>query len=269
MPVACFSMGILKLTTWVRWEIHRSLLDQVDPKSPYSFPVPRNQGREGMAYMTYSTIQALSHAPVLRLSTGKKGTVSGVLRRSANVQPAVIDNYDNLPDYMIFVHGHYRSWHQQETITSKVRALNITALDQHRYISLRCNNNPGPCFEPLGAPTWPLPEANFLHDTFEDLPGFWRTLFPPTMDKSATNFSQEDPRRTGILPRTAKGKCCAQFAVTRDKVKDLSLDMWKHLRMPMERDLMEFTWGKNLNSHTVGFLYEVVWHLIFGMPVEQ
>ncbi|KAK5683237.1 hypothetical protein LTS10_004768 [Elasticomyces elasticus] len=89
------------------WTIKRYLMDDPSPELP-GLPVPLNQGREAMAYLTY-----------------------------------IIDHYDALPDYMVFTHGHERSWHQMEPLQMKVRALNLTALDEEDYISLRCGMQMG------------------------------------------------------------------------------------------------------------------------------
>ena len=55
----------------------------------------------------------------------------------------IIDHYDNLPDIAVFVHGHYRSWHQHAPISAKIRALNVTAVERENYVSLRCSDNMG------------------------------------------------------------------------------------------------------------------------------
>ena len=99
--------------SWIKeipsdWTIKRYLLDEQSPKPSGGLPVPRNFGREAMAYLTY-----------------------------------IIDHYDNLPDYAAFIHGHYRGWHQQAPISAKVRALNLTALGKENYVSFRCEDSMG------------------------------------------------------------------------------------------------------------------------------
>lgn len=51
-----------------RWGISRYIVDEPNPSDGYRVPV--NQGREAMAYLTY-----------------------------------IIEHYDKLPDYIVFVHG--------------------------------------------------------------------------------------------------------------------------------------------------------------------
>ena len=92
------------------WTIKKYVMDQEHPVD--GLAVPRNFGREAMAYLTY-----------------------------------IIDHYDDLPAYSVFVHGHYRAWHQQAPIPAKIRALNLTALEEENYISFRCENNQVSCFD--------------------------------------------------------------------------------------------------------------------------
>lgn len=154
---------------------------------------------------------------------------------------------------MVFVHGHARAWHQQEEVTSKIQALNLTALSREHYISLRCNVSPG---------CEPNPD-NANEKVLSHLPGFWSTLFPPPAGNESVNTG--DPRQTGVYPDDVHAKCCAQFAVTRTAIESMSLDAWKRLRAPLLRELNEFDWGHTLDGASVGLLYEPIWHLFFGM----
>ena len=82
------------------------MLSEPEPgQEETGLPVPRRFGREAMAYLTY-----------------------------------IIENYDNLPSYAAFVHGHRTTWHQQAPLPALLRALNLTALDEEDYISFRCED---------------------------------------------------------------------------------------------------------------------------------
>lgn len=99
--------------SWIKeipsdWTIKRYILDEPGVHPDGGLSVPRNFGREAMAYLTY-----------------------------------IIDHYENLPMYAAFIHGHYRAWHQQAPISAKVRALNLTALSQENYVSFRCEDSMG------------------------------------------------------------------------------------------------------------------------------
>lgn len=52
----------------------------------------------------------------------------------------IIDNYDNLPDFCVFTHGHRIAWHQPSPMPYKLWSLNTTALWDEGYFSIRCQS---------------------------------------------------------------------------------------------------------------------------------
>lgn len=166
----------------------------------------------------------------------------------------ILDNYDSLPDYMVFIHGHSRAWHQPEPIPMKLTSLNFTALDLEHYINLRCTTNPG-CDETT------FIDATHVHDgesriQAKLMPGFWRTMFP----ESLSYWGMGPPPSAIGVP------CCAQFALTRAAVQLRPKEFYRMYRRPLERDLHEYknSIGEGLDSYTVGILYEKTWHMVFG-----
>ena len=160
----------------------------------------------------------------------------------------IIDHYDNLPSYMVFTHGHYRSWHQVEPLPAKIRALNLTALQREQYISLRCGDQMG-CER--------VPYVDTYHGNWEGEEGmreFWDLIMP-----------QER------LPRHLSYKCCAQYAVTRKAVRRRSREDWLRVREPLTKDLRRYkmipktSFGR---EWIVGAWYEKFWHVLFGMGSE-
>lgn len=71
------------------------MLDDSNPNHKYT--VPRNQGREAMAYLTCT------------LHTLKRQCACGKLNRGL-MDLVIIDNYNRFPDVAVFIHGHLRSW---------------------------------------------------------------------------------------------------------------------------------------------------------------
>ena len=187
-----------------------------DPSPSNGLPVPRNMGREAMAYLTY-----------------------------------IIDHYNDLPEFVVFTHGHQRSWHQLEPLSAKVRALNLTALYDESFISLRCGIQMGcerqPFIDTLN-PNW-SGEAH-LRD-------FWSIIVP-----------EEKP------PRYLTYKCCAQFAVTKSAVRKRSLGDWKLIRAPLldESDLYDGWSDEIVEGHgkdwMLGTFYEKLWHVLLGADPE-
>lgn len=160
----------------------------------------------------------------------------------------IIDHYDNLPDYMIFTHGHDRSWHQVEPLAWKIRALNLTALEREGYISLRCEDAMG-C---ENRPYIDLNETNWPGEW--TLPHFWEAVIPDLP-----------------MPKTLSYKCCAQFAVSRRAIKQHPLSLWQKLRDPLLQDLevlkKETIWGAGppeINDWSVGTFWEKIWHAVLS-----
>ena len=89
-------------------------------------------------------------------------------------------------------------------------------------------------------------------------------------------FPHGDPI-TGLdeYPEEVRYKCCAQFVVSKQAVKQRSLEDWRRIRRPLERDLGDFEelqdapddMGMGL-SWMMGLLYEPMWHLLFGKAAD-
>ncbi|KAK5694910.1 hypothetical protein LTR97_009501 [Elasticomyces elasticus] len=178
------------------WTIKRYLMDDPSPELP-GLPVPLNQGREAMAYLTY-----------------------------------IVDHYDELPDYMIFTHGHERSWHQMEPLQMKVRALNLTALDEEDYISLRCGMQ-------MGCEKQPYIDTKHVNWSGEDrMCEFWKRV-----------TGERCPRY-----------CCAQHAVTRRAIQKRSKEAWIRIREPIMHEVQD--------DWLSGMFYEKFWHMLLGAGPE-
>lgn len=190
-----------------------------------TYTVPRNQGSEAMAYLSY-----------------------------------IIDNYDRLPLFTVFLHGHSRAWHQVEPAEDKLRALNLSAVASDGYASFRCRERP--CrpnnFQDVaGGPD------KFSWAPMKVLPELWSLLLPDV------------PR-----PKKMQTPLNGQFAVSRRAIQARSLDFWKAMRRPLERDPKEY---RKLLPHleeggavasqgdegwVLGLIYEHIWHVLFGkLPV--
>ena len=194
-------------------------MDDPNPHPEMGLAVPRNYGREAMAYLTF-----------------------------------IIDNYHKLPRYTVFTHGHYNSWHQVEALPHKIRALNLTALDQENYISLRCGDE-------LGCKPFPYLDTQVYENMNWDgelhTRRFWDVIMP--------NQS---------LPRYVSYKCCAQHAVTDDAIRLLRLEDWERIRAPLLRDAEDFPdmvegpEASHLNPWVAGNILEKFWHIFFGKAAE-
>ncbi|DAA77604.1 TPA_exp: Uncharacterized protein A8136_6150 [Trichophyton benhamiae CBS 112371] len=171
---------------------------------PLSFPrIPKNKGREAMVYLTY-----------------------------------LIDNYDNLPEIMIFMHAHQEAWHHEEPLNrdaaEMVRRLSIERVVRNGFMNLRCAWAPG-------CPGWINP-----HNTQEDsakpeeasvLKG-WKDIFPSIP-----------------IPGVIGGQCCAEFALSRERAQAIPRSHLIYYR--------DWLLRTNLIDFYSGRVWEYLWHIIF------
>lgn len=127
----------------------------------------------------------------------------------------LIDHYDNLPDYAIFIHGHRKAWHQKLDMLDMISNLRIDALDEVGYISFRCSWVPSCPAElrPIDHDAVVWGGGAHVRETEDAIASAWPTLFPDT-----------------DLPHTLASPCCAQFAVTRAAMMTRSKDDYIRLR---------------------------------------
>ncbi|KAB2579366.1 hypothetical protein BFW01_g6294 [Lasiodiplodia theobromae] len=179
------------------------------------FRVPKNKGRESMAYLTY-----------------------------------VIDHYDDLPDVVLFFHAHKVGWHNLlilgQDSAEMLKMLRVERIWRTGYMPFRCDAKPG-------CPDWlhlDRPEVDFdEHLRMEEkyyTPQIWRELHPPGLGGMG-----EMHRVPGVL----SAPCCAQFGVSRDRIRANPKEMYEHYR----------TWllKTDLDDQYAGRIMEYTWHYIF------
>ena len=154
----------------------------------------------------------------------------------------VIDHYDTLPEIVAFAHGKNFQWHNTipGTLNSEVlRALNIDAVKSKGYVNLRCDHGPG-C--PLAVnPHSPTETDIRKHDIRAYFVEVYMELFNVTTREA--------------VPEHIGGVCCAQFAVTRDRIRQRPREDYKRMR----------NWALNtdLDSFGIGWVFEKIWHIVF------
>ncbi|KAF2466305.1 uncharacterized protein BDR25DRAFT_77374 [Lindgomyces ingoldianus] len=185
------------------WTLHR--YDHDSPHPPPSTYFPVNKGNEAMMYLSY-----------------------------------ILNNYDALPTYSIFIHGHRTSWHQEGDIVELVNALRFRALDQEGYTPLRCD----------WYPSCPAEIRPLDRDAVVWGPGVWRHEVEVEIAEAwAVLFASEE------LPRTIASQCCAQFAVTRSAI----------LRRPKAEyeSMRDWLVNTSLSNDISGRVFEKLWAYIF------
>ena len=159
----------------------------------------------------------------------------GVPRNTANEASAflkfIVDYYDALPRAMVFLHGHRYAYHMEDVL-GLLADLDVASFDY-------CNLN----FAVWG--THEDPERRLLYnDTHR-----------PWLEA-----------HLGPLPPLLFDRCCAQFLVTRDRVRARPRAFYEAALAHAYYDVEPLPEGDKEANRQIGLLFEWLWHHIFGEP---
>jgi len=142
----------------------------------------------------------------------------------------IIDNWDKLPDYVAFIHGHETSHHQ------KHKEHMLTLIDRARRSGFVTLNGMW-----LGEPS----PSCVKSDYYLQIAKYWY-LFVPYMKKYPN---------TGLFT-----DACGQFIVSRDEIRKYPLKAWQTWYDALVHP----------DTHQeLGFVFEYTWHYIFGQPWQM
>ncbi|PVH85051.1 hypothetical protein DL98DRAFT_452486 [Cadophora sp. DSE1049] len=150
----------------------------------------------------------------------------------------IIDHYHNLSDVSIFMHSHRKAWHNNDLLDGDavqvVSRLSSERVQREGYMNLRCHWDPG-------CPNWMHPgmvEEDVGKQEQTMVAKSWSELFP--LDH---------------IPNVLAQPCCAQFAVSGDRIRSLPLERYVFLRKWLLRTSM--------SDYFSGRFFEYVWQFIF------
>ncbi|KAF2454773.1 hypothetical protein BDY21DRAFT_290462 [Lineolata rhizophorae] len=202
-------------TSWLSkrlldWDKKIYIVD--DPSAELT--VPLNKGHEAMVYLTY-----------------------------------IIDHYDSLPPYMVFIHAQRYQWHNDDPVYDlhyPLLHLQLPHVEEHGYANLRCTwllGCPAEIYPKKQASLHPYRSYNLDGNitSYEAYLHAFRELFP----------GKKEPDEIGV-------SCCAQFAVTKEKVRERKRAEYERYR----NWLLETP----LPDDVSGRILEYSWHMIFGKP---
>jgi hypothetical protein len=151
----------------------------------------------------------------------------------------IIRNYHSLPDVVVFTHAHQKAWHNPELLgfdaVEMLSRLRSEWVVQNGYVNLRCDWDPGcPGWLRPGNRTWDITrqEQAIIGDV-------WLQLFP---------FDT-------VLPEVLRQPCCAQFAVSGQRVRAVPWERWVRWR--------EWVMETELEDYFSGRVWEFVWQFVF------
>lgn len=206
---------------------HMCIYDVDAPSSKPSnyLQVPANRGHEAMPYLTY-----------------------------------IIDNFDELPAISVFVHGSRFSWHNDDMNYDNLnllRRLNTTSAlssPSKGYHNLRCDWSASTC------PKQSAPQGSYETRLRGVLEPFNARVISDGLIPIALQqlFGSAKLGRSEIL----RSQCCAQFIVTRDRIKQHSKEEYVALRQ----------WLLDGPSHPddkiAGRIVSYLWHILF-LPHDE
>jgi len=170
--------------------------------------VPKNKGREAMVYLTY-----------------------------------LIENYDKLPDNVVFIHASRFAWHNDDPDFDAVptlRNLQFGHLEEVGYVNLRC--------------VWVIGCPYEIHPFRDD--GHHDEESEVLSAKGAYKQAFEVLLPGVPVPELVAVSCCSQFAVTRQKIQTRPRSDYEHYR----DWLLETPLGDDVSGRVLEFL----WHILFG-----
>lgn len=146
----------------------------------------------------------------------------------------IIRDYDNLSTYTVFVHGHEYSYHHNGRMQD---LLNKEIVFTHSYFNICCRARPLLYIKKDGI--WREKLAKVIPEHID-------VAHPFEIPDGVTDFAT---------------KLNAQFYVHRDLIRRHPKELYEQLLHKMQTDTR--------NSHSLGLVYEYLWHYIFtGCVIE-
>ncbi|KAL9117786.1 MAG: hypothetical protein Q9187_005672 [Circinaria calcarea] len=154
----------------------------------------------------------------------------------------IIDNYDGLPESTVFVHASSVQWHNDivgDKTANIFKDLRLDTIQRKGYVNLRCHLSPGCPFSvfPL-SPSKTDIKVNDVRAYFADI---YKELFSVTQEQ---------------VPEQIGSVCCAQFALSRDRIRNRPREDYVRMR--------EWAIHTELDTVGVGWVFEMLWHIVFG-----
>jgi len=154
----------------------------------------------------------------------------------------MIDHYYDLPDTIVFIHAHRHAWHNNDLVMQDMLAmlkrLNHDRVARLGYMNMRCHQAPG-------CPDW-------IH---MDRPGGDLDFFSKPEEIYMRRNIWEEIHPGAPIPASLSSVCCAQFAVSGDRVRQVPLERLVHYR--------KWLLNTGMNDKYSGRVFEYIWHYIF------
>jgi hypothetical protein len=156
----------------------------------------------------------------------------------------IIDHYTSLPDIVIFMHPHEATWHNNILLdlssATTLKLLSDAHVMRQGYFNTRCHLDPG-------CPNWlHVDQPRYLHDMVHK---------PEESVLTSTIFHELFGKEVPI-PKSLSQPCCAQFAVSGERIRQRSLDDYIHYR--------NWLLNTSLPDKYSGRIFEYAWQYLFS-----
>ena len=156
----------------------------------------------------------------------------------------IIDHYPDFPDVVLFFHPHATAWHNNiihdvSTITT-IKRLNDEHVIRQGYFNSRCHLDPG-CPNWLKVDRWPM---------------FYDYVKKPEEPHLTQAVFHELHGKDVSVPKYISQPCCAQFAVSGQRIRERKLEEYVRYR--------KWILDSELDDATTGRLMEYSWQYIFA-----
>ncbi|KEF62687.1 uncharacterized protein A1O9_00660 [Exophiala aquamarina CBS 119918] len=155
----------------------------------------------------------------------------------------IIDHYSSLPDVVLFFHPHHNAWHNNILLdidsAKTIKLMSSAHVTRQGYFNSRCHLDPG-------CPDW-------LH---VDRPKWrWDLIHKPEEPKLTSQLFHDLHGTDTPIPAAISQPCCAQFAVSRDRIIQRPRDFYVRYR--------DWILSTELDDKDSGRLLEYSWQYIF------
>ena len=160
----------------------------------------------------------------------------------------IIDHYPTFPDVVLFFHPHKTAWHNNIMHDISTPTTILRLKDEHvirqGYFNTRCHLDPG-CPNWLHVDRWPI---------------FFSLRYKPEEPFLTSKLFHEMHGKEVSVPKAISQPCCAQFAVSGQRLAERPLSDYVHYR--------DWILNTELKDETSGRLMEYSWQYIFGGKFE-
>ena len=159
----------------------------------------------------------------------------------------ILDHYPNFPDVVLFIHPHETAWHNDIlndlSMPTTIERLNLNHVVRQGYFNTRCHLDPG-------CPNWLTVDQ-------------WRWKYDlkhkPEEPSLSTEVFHEMHGQEVAVPRWISQPCCAQFAVSGERILGRPREFYERYRQwIIDTELGDETSGR-LMEYSYQYLFTGMW----------